>query len=88
MWETEAEIDMECSREYLRAAKESELRDESKGLFMNMFGKASASRASLEERLAVARKLWGDKKTFSLSSLSRVTLVPQGVLESIFGKRS
>ena len=85
---TEAEIDMECSREYLRVAKESELRSEGKELFMNMFGKASASRASLEERLAVAGKLWGDKKTFSLSSLSRVTLVPQGVLESIFGKRS
>ena len=85
---TEAEIDMECSREYLRVAKESELRAESKELFMNMFGKASASRASLEERLAVAQKLWSDKKTFSLSSLSRVTLVPQGVLEAIFGKRS
>ena len=85
---TEAEIDMECSREYLRVAKESELRAEGKELFMNMFEKASASRASLEERLAVAQKLWGDKKTFSLSSLSRVTLVPQGVLESIFGKRS
>ena len=85
---TEAEIDMECSREYLRVAKESELRSEGKGLFMNMFGKVSASRASLEERLAVAQKLWSDKKTFSLSSLSRVTLVPQGVLEAIFGKRS
>lgn len=85
---TEAEIDMECSREYLRVAKESELRAEGKELFMNMFGKVSASRASLEERLAVAQRLWSDKKTFSLSSLSRVTLVPQGVLETIFGKRS
>ena len=85
---TEAEIDMECSREYLRVANESELRTECKKLFLNMFGKASASRANLEERLAVAQKLWGDKKTFSLSSLSRVTLVPQSVFETIFGKRT
>lgn len=85
---TEAEIDMECSREYLRTANESELRAECKEMFLNMFGKASASRANLEERLAVAQKLWGNKKTFSLSSLSRVTLVPQSVLETIFGKGS
>ena len=84
----ESEIDMECSREYVRVFSERELRSECKELFLNMFGKVSASRANLEERLAVARKVWGDKKTFSISSLSRVTLVPQSVLETIFGKKS
>lgn len=84
----ESEIDMECSREYVRVFSERELQSECKELFLNMFGKVSASRANLEERLAVARKVWGDKKTFSISSLSRVTLVPQSVLETIFGKKS
>lgn len=83
----EAEIDVECSREYVRAAAERELRDECRKRCMNMFGKASVSAAALEERLAIARELWGDKLTYSLAALSRVTLVPQGVLESVFGQK-
>lgn len=83
----EAEIDMECSREYVRAASERELREECKKRCMNMFGKASVSAAALEERLAIARSLWGDKLTYSLAALSRVSLVPQGVLESVFGRK-
>ena len=83
----EAEIDMECSREYVRAASERELREECRKRCMNMFGKASISAAALEERLEIARSLWGDKLTYSLASLSRVTLVPLGVLESVFGRK-
>lgn len=56
----------------------------SKKMCLNMFGKATLSRASLEERIAVAQRAWGDRCTYSLSALSRVTLVPKSVLESIF----
>ncbi len=83
----EAEIALECSREYVRSAAESELRDECRKRCVNMFGKADVSKATLEERLAVAKELWGDKLTYSLAALSRVTLVPQGVLESVFGRK-
>lgn len=83
----ESTIDMECSKEYIRAASEKELRVTCKKLCLNMCGKAVLSQASLEERLAVAQKAWGDRLTYSLSALSRVTLVPKSVLESIFGVR-
>lgn len=83
----EAEIDVECSREYVRAAAERELREECRKRCVNMFGKASVSAAALEERLAIARELWGGRLTYSLAALSRVTLVPQGVLESVFGRK-
>lgn len=83
----ETEIDLECSRKYVRTASERELRKECRKRCINMFGKASVSAAALEERLAIARSLWGDKLTYSLAALSRVTLVPQGVLESVFGRK-
>ncbi len=83
----EAAIDLECSKEYVEVAGEKELRVESRNLFMNMFGKPSASKAVLDERVAVARKLWGDRRTYSFSALSRVTLVPQSVLRAIFDKK-
>ena len=83
----EAAIDLECSKEYVKAAGEKELRAECRDLLMNMFGKSSPSKAVLDERVAVARKLWGDRRTYSLSVLSRVTLVPQSVLTAIFGKK-
>lgn len=83
----ESMIDMECSKEYIRAASEKELRAVCKKICLNMCGNAILSQASLEERLAVAQKAWGDRLTYSLSALSRVTLVPKSVLESIFGAR-
>lgn len=83
----ESAIDMECSKEYIRAASEKELRATCKELCLNMYGKAVLSQASLEERLAVAQRVWGDRRTYSLSALSRVTLIPKNMLESIFGAR-
>ncbi len=73
----ESAIDMECAKEYIRSASEKELRATCKDLCLNMFGKAILSQASLEERLAVAQRAWGDRSTYSLSALSRVTLVPK-----------
>lgn len=83
----ETAIDMECAREYLRTVSEKELRDECKKLCAGMFGKSSLSKAGLEERVEVAQRIWAERKTYSLSMLSRATLVPQSVLEAIFGKR-
>lgn len=80
----ESAIDLECSKEYVRTVSEKELRATCKKMCLNMFGKATLSRASLEERIAVAQRAWGDRCTYSLSALSRVTLVPKSVLESIF----
>ncbi len=83
----ESAIDMECSREYIRTVSEKELREECKKLCGNMFGKSSMSRSCLEERIAVAQRIWAERQTYSISALSRATLVPQSVLETIFGRK-
>lgn len=84
----ESEIDLECSREYVLSISEKELREESRSLCMRMFGKATPSKANLEDRIAIAQRLWADKRTYSVNALSRVTMVPQSVLEAIFGGKA
>jgi hypothetical protein len=83
----EAAIDRECSSfAALHRLSETELRREGNALCNEVWGVPSLAKASMEQRLAVAQKLWGDRRTYSLSVLSRVTMVDKGVLEGIFGK--
>lgn len=85
--DVEAAIDRECaSNVMVLRASETELRREAKAVCGALWGLTSVTKASVEQRVAIARKLWGDRRTYSLSVLSRVTMVDKSILESIFGK--
>ena len=85
--DVEVAIDRECSSNLaVHRASETELRREAKALCGSLFGLPSLTKASVEQRVAIARKLWGDRRTYSLSVLSRVTMLDKNILESIFGK--
>ena len=85
--DVEADIDRQCSSSAaLHRLSETELRREANELCSRTWGLSSLSKASAEQRMAVAQKLWGGRRTYSLSVLSRVTMVDKGVLEGIFGK--
>jgi len=85
--DVEAAIDSECaSNVMVYKASETELRREAKAVCGALWGLTSVTKASVEQRVAIARKLWGDRRTYSLSVLSRVTMLDKNVLESIFGK--
>ena len=83
----EADIDRQCSSSAaLHRLSETELRREANELCSRTWGLSSLSKASAEQRMEVAQRLWGDRRTYSLSVLSRVTMVDKGVLEGVFGK--
>ena len=84
--DVEAAIDRECSVNIVHRASETELRREAKAVCAMQWGLPTLSKASVEQRMAVAQKLWGDRRTYSLSVLSRVTMLDRNVLESVFGK--
>lgn len=84
--DVEAAIDRECSLNVaVQRASETELRSEAKTLCDTLWGLSSVTKASVEQRVAIARKLWEDRRTYSLSVLSRVTMLDKNILESIFG---
>lgn len=83
----ESAIDRECtSLSAMHKASETELRKEAKTICNALWNVPAVSKASVEQRVAVARKLWADRRTYSLSVLSRVTMLDKNILESIFGK--
>ena len=83
----ESAIDRECtSLSAMHKASEAELRREAKTICNALWNVPAVSKASVEQRVAVARKLWADRRTYSLSVLSRVTMLDKNILESIFGK--
>ncbi len=85
--DVEAAIDRECSSNaVVQRASETELRKEAKAVCGALWGLTSLTKASVEQRVVIARKLWGDRRTYSLSVLSRVTMLDKNILESIFGK--
>lgn len=84
--DVEAEIDRECSAGVVHRVSETELRREAKAMCAALWGLPTISRASVEQRMAVAQKLWSDRRTYSLSVLSRVAMLDKAVLESVFGK--
>ena len=85
--DVEVAIDRECSsNSAVHQASETELRREAKAICGALWGLTSVTKASVEQRVAIAQKLWGDRRTYSLSVLSRVTMLDKNILESIFGK--
>ena len=83
----ETSINHESTQKKMENVKESELRVVCRKLCREMFGKTILSKASVEERLAIARKVWAERLTYSISALSRVTLLDKSLLESIFSKK-
>ena len=69
----------------IQRASETQLRVEAREAFRNLFGNLSYPQASLEQKMVIAQKLWAARRTFSLSILSRVTLVDKHILEAAFG---
>ncbi|NLN98905.1 MAG: hypothetical protein GX125_01350 [Bacteroidales bacterium] len=78
-------LDAECARNTTTRLSESKLRKEAKERLASLFGRRSFCKASFEERTALARKLWADRRTYSLSVLSRVVLIDKGTLAQILG---
>ena len=84
--DVEAAIDRECSSNVaLQRASETELRREAKAVCGALWGLTSVTKASVEQRVAIAQKLWDNRRTYSLSVLSRVTMLDKNILESVFG---
>jgi hypothetical protein len=83
--DVEAAIDRECAGGMIQRASETQLRVEARETFRNLFGNLSYPQASLEQKMVIAQKLWAARRTFSLSILSRVTLVDKHILEAAFG---
>lgn len=86
--DVEAALDRECSVGAVHRASETELRREARSMCVDLWGLPTVSKASVEQRMAVAQKLWSDRRTYSLSVLSRVTMLDKAVLESVFGFQS
>lgn len=84
--DVEAAIDRECSASSVQRVSETELRREAKSICSALWGLPTVSKASVEQRMAIAQKLWDERRTYSLSVLSRVTMLDKAVLESVFGK--
>lgn len=70
----------------IQQAAETELREEAKKLFRDMFGRNRISIATVSEKIAVARKLCQDHRVYSVSMLSRVVLLSQEILDSVLNK--
>ena len=80
----EALFDRESANNLLQKRSEKELRNEARELCRSMFGRSSVSKSNLEERVAVAQKLWGDRRTYSIPQLARVTSIDKELLRQVF----
>lgn len=81
----ESQIDREANFSSFSRLSDKDLRREASGLLRSLFGRDSASKATIDERMAVAQKLWGDRRTYSLPQLARVTLLDKALLRKVFG---
>lgn len=84
----EAQIDQESANVLLQDKSDKALRDEARELCRTLFERNSVSKASAGERMAVAQKLWGDRRTYSIPQLARVTLLDKELLIQVFGRQS
>ena len=84
----EAQIDRESSNSLLQDRSDKALRDEARELCRSLFSRDSVSKASMDERMAVAQKLWGNRRTYSIPQLARVTLLDKELLSQVFGRQS
>ncbi len=83
----ETQIDRESSTSLKKCMSENKLKMEALELCRSMFGRKNISASDMDERLAIAQKLWGDRRTYSITQLSRVTLLDRELLKQIFGHR-
>lgn len=81
----EVMCDSECNKSKAEEFSEKILRKEANDLCMAVYGK-KISQASTEQRLSISTQLWKKRRTYSTSYLSRATLIPKDVLDSIFSK--
>lgn len=80
----EVSINESGIRSTVKNVQESELRAICRKMCLEMFGKTILSKASVEERLTIAKRIWSERLTYSVSALSRVTLLDKSLLESLF----
>lgn len=83
----ETQIDREAGASFLNKLSEKDLRKEASTLFHTLFGRDSAAKATIDERMAVAQKLWGDRRTYSIPQLARVTFLDKALLIKVFGRQ-
>ena len=83
----EVKYDMECAAGAIEKASEKDLRKEVRLLCRQQFGFDRVAKASLEQKTFLARRLWSDRRTYSISVLSRICLLPKDYLQGLFGVR-
>lgn len=81
----EVKFDLECSAGVIEKASEKELRKEIRILCRQSYGFDRIAMASIEQRTMLAKRLWSTKRTYSISVLSRISLLPKDYLEGLFG---
>jgi hypothetical protein len=82
----EISIDLESKTRIVQNASEKDLRKEVGVMAADIFQRNSLSRCTTEEKIAIARKIWGEHLTYSLSTLARVTMLDRILVESLFSK--
>ena len=83
----EVKYDMECAAGAIEKASEKDLRKEVRLLCRQMYGFDRVAKASLEQKTFLAKKLWSGRRTYSISVLSRICLLPKDYLQGLFGVR-
>lgn len=83
--DVEARIDRECANRAVEKASETELSREAAALCRSLFSRSSISKATVDERMAIAQKLWSDRRTYSIPMLARVTKLEKSLLTAVFG---
>lgn len=81
----EVKYDMECAAGAIEKASEKDLRKDVRLLCRQTYGFDRVAYASLEQRTVMAKRLWSDRRTYSISVLSRICLLPKVYLEGLFG---
>ena len=82
--EIEAKYDQECATASIEMVSEKELRKEIRAMCLETYGVSRLADASVEQRTRLARTLLSARRTYSLSVLSRVSLLPKEYLQGIF----
>ena len=82
----ETKYDMECAAGTVQKASEKELRKEIRLLCYRIYGLDRVSQASVEQKTMLAKELWSSRRTYSVSVLSRISLLPKEYLQSLFGQ--
>ena len=80
----ETKFDLECAAGAINKASEKDLRLEILNMCRETYHLDRVSLASLEQRTELAARLWASGRTYSLSVLSRIALLPKDYLHRLF----